>query len=631
MHKKIFLFTSLCITFHNFQIQTSQLDDRNTALGIGLFAGTAIVAKQYISHKKRTQDESAIDLQRMIRGHQAREQAAALKSINLSKKQNDAALKIQSRQVIYSAHNQLIQLRKQNTEQAEMAREEHRTLSIPRSQRVTRTTSSNIFSTLPAATELAQRVRTIDLFYVPGSFNAHIHKTHEQALLAHQDELNLFAKKLEKTENAIVNIRYFQWGGEINEQKRYEAGQSLAQAISETSADETITVSHSHGGNVVFHAAQALKSKKISIDRAILFGCPGEDSKINIHENNIKKIVNIYGDADFTGAAGSFLQSASLQSILQPCASRTTTSLRKETNNAVNIQLKVNGEDMRHRETVAHGLENLPEIMQSLNTTYHGAQNVIINASHDGLLVCLENRNPQATSEMEHQSKKNAETFKNKYDGQSIFAKKSMTEKFDEEVTPFLPQRFAPIAQAVVGFAEKLLYNPIEDVITRDLKKIKEESDFEQQTLLYHQLGTQLYKQYSPEIVQYALQHHEDYCIVKEDLERKQFFLQCITDRTKSYADYTIKSEDEERLKNLQLQLTATRNLYDQINSNEVYTGFLLHAQKTNQAIPDSLIQEMLSGYDRLTPAVQQIFISSLKPEIQQPIKAFLKNEFELV
>ena len=189
--------------------------------------------------------------------------------------------------------------------------------------------------------------------------------------------------------------------------------------------------------------------------------------------------------------------------------------------------------------------------------------------------------------------------MKNKYDGQSIFAKKSMTEKFDEEVTPFLPQRFAPIAQAVVGFAEKLLYNPIEDVITRDLKKIKEESDFEQQTLLYHQ--------------------------------RKQFFLQCITDRTKSYADYTIKSEDEERLKNLQLQLTATRNLYDQINSNEVYTGFLLHAQKTNQAIPDSLIQEMLSGYDRLTPAVQQIFISSLKPEIQQPIKAFLKNEFELV
>ena len=771
MHKKTLFFIISCTILSSFQTQTTQ--ERNTALGIGLFAGTIFLTKY--QQRQVQPDEAAIDAQRMFRGHQARKQAAALKEINLTTKQADAAVKITKS----LRKNKFLQSNKQQAEQNEMDAEEkstrmfrgHQTrqqaavheeeqrkaaitsfnlaqpqaamiededntendlahqlsasgasassskhieqpavtlLAIPvtasssaQIEQLSSTTiaytaikknsvsfpdfSDPIFAQLKqnphlgynrksktltfldsaldlseekiterASTESLNRiiqqdtfkpnnnhdywqkkeiqspVKTISIFYVPGSYNARIHGSHQQATLENQQEMTLFAQKVALAENAIVKVIYFQWDGQINEQKRYEAGQTLAQAITDNAADQIFTVSHSHGGNVVLHAAQALKTSKKSIDHAIIFGCPSEDSNVNIHENNIKKILNIYGDADFTGAAGSFLQSANARSIVQPNTLTTTTSLRKEAKNIVNITLKTHGDDMRHKETVPKGLDNLPEIIQCLNTQYKGIQDLIVNASNQELLACLDDtcHHPHVTHEMEDLSKKNAVSFETSYQ-QSIFAKKSMSQKFDEEVAPHLHPNLATIAKAAVNVAEQLIHDPINTIISQELDRIQKNLNLSEQTILLHQISQTLYTQYPDtniETIQLKLQRHKKYNQLKRNLERQQFFSQCIIGTTRNYDSISEETADKDTIQwltDLKPQLDAAQKIYEQLND-EVTLGFLSGYDKLELHTQQSFMQDALSGYNELDAQTQQALLSALKPDLEKKVKDHL-------
>jgi len=747
MHKKTLFFIISCTIFSNFQTQAAQ--ERNTALGIGLFAGTIFLTKY--QQRQVQPDEAATDVQRIVRGHQARKQAAILKDINLATKQAEAAVKIQNRQP--TAAVTTFNLRQPQT--AAMIEDENHTenylahqlsagsagavllppairllatppaaSSSPQCEQLSSTTitystikknsvsfpdfSDPIFAQLhtnphlgynrkrkePAfldsaivevnkeknaqfkqseslnrilkqATfkpnhnhnywqqkEIQPSEKTITIFYLPGSYNESIHGTHEQATLANEQEMTLFAKKVAIAENATVKVVYFQWDGAISQKNRSEAGVALAQAITENPAYKIFTISHSHGGNVVLHAAQTLKRSKKSIDHAILCGCPAPDENIDIHSNNIKTILNIYSDGDCTAAGGSYLQTANINTLINPNSRTTTTALSKQAHNITNIQLKIHGDDPEHRDTTSNSIDHLPEIIQCLNTQYPGIQNIVANVHNDGLHACLEDtkNHKNATDEMREESEKQAQEFFDKY-GISIHEKSSLVEKFDQEIGnhlyPIVENKVEKLCggkgavstavskvvnttiKAAVQVAESLENDPVENFIRDQIKIIEQEPNLSEQTNLLAQIQNKLFEQHSSEYILQKLETHKKYNKLKRNLERQQFFSQCIIGTTRNYETILEEAANKNKkqwFSNLKPQLDAAQKIYQQLND-EVTLGFLSGYDKLEPHTQESFMHDALSGYNELEAQTQQALLSALKPDLERKVKDYLDKQ----
>ncbi|PCJ43890.1 MAG: hypothetical protein COA99_07645 [Moraxellaceae bacterium] len=69
-----------------------------------------------------------------------------------------------------------------------------------------------------------------------------------------------------------VNLLGFCWSGDANYAARKEAGDILAPHIEVHSGNELVFVTHSHGGNVLGHALEQLKTTQVQA--VYLFACP---------------------------------------------------------------------------------------------------------------------------------------------------------------------------------------------------------------------------------------------------------------------------------------------------------------------------------------------------------------------
>jgi hypothetical protein len=760
MYKKSSFIIALLIIFNNFSIHTSQ--EENTARGIALFAGTAIVAKQWISHKKRTQDEAAIDVQKIVRGRQAREQAKILKNIHLKQKQDNAAIKIQNKYRQKVALNKLNQLHQKQAEtenlltqaaitveeqeclamnhenfqmrafinqqesQAQNLRKQQAALKIQRKQR--QKTARNQLNqlrneqavqiskeqaavqnlltqqdkhlamqnelltkrlhqkkyvplfphfseellklepfkrlnngaygwispkySLHSKTELSEKdinlddtiinqtirdytlqpksiaevKKNITVVYIPGTYTSMLHGSLERHTLAMQDEVLAFAKKITLAEHAQVNVLFYQWDGSIDEEKRQAAGKQLAtylQAIPDN--HEIITLSHSHGGNVALHAAQALKMNNKKIDLAVLFGCPYHDRQIAIHENNVKTILNIHSDGDFTGAAGSFLQTANAWSIFQPDALTTTTSLRKETDNTINVQIKIEGTDLNHRETGVEGLKMLDTIMDCITKKeYPKGTDIIIDKNSSKIIACLDPRfnHPHANADQRSESKIIVQQFEKKY-GNAITTQKTMQEKYDGEIGKHMQSN---LCEHAVSIAAGLIHDPRAKIIQDEIDIIESTKDFSIQTRLLHQLRARLQDKYADlddQTLQYQLQHHKKYNEIKNKLQKFQQQSEFIKQGTRTgvYSDWT---SDEIQ------SLRQAANIRKKFLENNM--TILDDAITAKNHIEGEQIKKMLGKeYLNLDKQTQELFLSSLPCNIEDLLKKSLAEEYDLI
>ncbi len=483
--------------------------------------------------------------------------------------------------------------------------------------------------------------KSITLIYVPGSHNESIHGDRKQAPLAFENEITVFAKKVALAENAQVNILYYHWNGSIDENERIKAGKTLAETLSKTDSSQIITLSHSHGGNVVLHAAQALKTSKKTIDHAVLFGCPFQDRQVNIHENNIGSILNIHSDGDFTAASGSYIGTADIRSIVQPNALTTTTSLLKATNNAINVQIKIDGNDPTHRNTALLGLRNLDKIMQCVRTEYPKSQNIIANIDKQKVTACLDPYfyHPHATAEMQTQSDINAQDFQALYK-KPIDTKMSMNAKYENEVGDHIKIKTEITAENLIGegkiskaagyFADiipnyavwsaaMLLHDPLDKIISKELNFIQNEPELSEQTIKLAKISTILFEKHpelDPQTIKFKLQHHKEYKKLEENLISQQYKSEYIKQKTRATPNPNWSEEEKNKL-------DAAIPIYNSLND-EVFLGFLSGYEKSQKPISDKFMQEVLSGYETLDQQTQQALLSSLPLTTEKTVKKFL-------
>lgn len=395
-----------------------------------------------------------------------------------------------------------------------------------------------------------KKPKTIVIVYVHGTYSQQLRDTSLESMATeHESQITILAQQLALTEQATVKVVYFQWSGGPLLSDRQTAGRDLASILSNCPADQLITLSHSHGGNVVFHAADNLKLHEKTIHQAVLLGCPALDQGIKPHDNNINNIVNIYGDADFVGSVGSL---ANTLNVTQRNSSATTTSLRKIMDNAVNIKLKIQGDDLQHRETVPHGIQNLPIIMRLLNGEYAHCHEVIVNV-HDKnhnrspfpdyeIMGSLDDNYHHPYSEI---SNFNATKFAQKYK-KSIHATSSICDKYNKEWAPHSKLGF--VGTWCASAMSTLENDPIESSLKSQINNITAEPDTAKKILLLEQVRINLFKMnhIDPLTIEITLKRDKNYNQLKlqlEDLASKDLSIQHQVEELRKTAIKTVAAE----------------------------------------------------------------------------------------
>ena len=395
-----------------------------------------------------------------------------------------------------------------------------------------------------------KKPKTIVIVYVHGTYSQQLRDTSLESMATeHESQITTFAQQLALAEQANVKIIYFKWSGGALLSDRQTAGKDLASILSNSPADQLITLSHSHGGNVVFHAADNLKLHEKTIHQAVLLGCPALDQGLNPHNNNIGNIVNIYGDADFVGSVGSLANTVNLLQKNSPI----TTSLRKIMDNAVNIKLKIQGDDLQHRETVPRGIENLPTIFRLLNGEYAHCHEVIVNI-HDKnhnrspfpdyeIMGCLDDNYHHPHSEI---SNFNATKFAQKYK-KSIHATSSIYDKYNKEWAPHSKLGF--VGTWCASAMSTLEHNPIESSLKSQINNITAEPDTAKKILLLEQVRINLFKMdhIDPLTIEITLKRDKNYNQLKlqlEDLASKDLSIQHRVEELRKTAIKTVAANN---------------------------------------------------------------------------------------
>lgn len=367
----------------------------------------------------------------------------------------------------------------------------------------------------------------ISLYSIHGSHNSNIHGSRQEMM----PDLIRLGKKIALAQQKPVDIYYFEWNGAVDQEVRMKAGNDLARIIEQDTNHEIIAVAHSHGGTVVGHAAKALEGTK-TIDRAILFGCPNFGQEINIHDNKIGQIFNIYSEGDFTGRAGSFIQTANLWSLLSPSSQVTETSLRKKANNIINISLQLQGNFPNHRETIFEGIDHTDQLIE--NNMGRNTLTNIHNMNQEHLprnyriQSCL---NPtlhhqSATQDQITHSQSTIKEFKDIY-GVDIDRKATLSENFKHEIASAIPPALqcmgvSALGRLAVNRAESLENDPVNNTISAMVAEINNERDLLKKTILLNQFHTKLQKKHSEtnqETIQLSLDEHIGYNVLKQELD----------------------------------------------------------------------------------------------------------------
>ena len=200
----------------------------------------------------------------------------------------------------------------------------------------------------------------------------------------------------------INNFYLFGWSGRLSQKYRSDAAKELRKAILElynkpNPPTHLRIITHSHGGNVALHLAEALKKDKgIQIDELILLACPVQKRTENLVKSpSFRKIFSLYSDGDFLqiidpqGLHGLLYDLGhtkwdidSLKALAQKTAKKTLLSARQfpHSENLVQIKLVMNNHNPLHLGFLLLKFARaLPKILYGKNyNTPHAAINVLI-------------------------------------------------------------------------------------------------------------------------------------------------------------------------------------------------------------------------------------------------------------
>lgn len=195
------------------------------------------------------------------------------------------------------------------------------------------------------------------------------------------EEIVKFAKQLARDQRRDVIILPYCWSGFLGESARVEAGKVLADHINKNCNEEQEiwAITHSHGGNVLFHAAQHLKRP---IDYAITIAPPIPDtlpkeqvtttsrvvpnSKIDL---KIRNLFNIYSTGDITQSLGSNYSSTWLPLIYGNYERRIPFLINGECK-VWNIRAQDQGCELNHLNIIAPTIANLHKLLPIIKVHY---------------------------------------------------------------------------------------------------------------------------------------------------------------------------------------------------------------------------------------------------------------------
>lgn len=100
---------------------------------------------------------------------------------------------------------------------------------------------------------------------------------------------------------SLENAYAYTWNGALSNDERRFAAQKLIELLKEKGITNIECYAHSHGGNVLMHAARLIERLgcKITIEKAVLFACPVQDETLpHLEAPCIKKVVSLFSTKD---------------------------------------------------------------------------------------------------------------------------------------------------------------------------------------------------------------------------------------------------------------------------------------------------------------------------------------------
>ena len=231
--------------------------------------------------------------------------------------------------------------------------------------------------------------KTIVLIVVHGTFvNGNEYGINEDFQIS--DSLLDFAKKLARDQQCNVGFSTFEWSGALDSADRNEAGTVLAKFITKHAErnQEIWVISHSHGANVLYPAAEQLREWG-PITYGITIASPRNDSEEatpvkvtpRVVENssaakNIQNHINIYSTGDITQTVGS-LQTALFKGSFN--LERRVPFMMNEWHKVWNIRLQDNGCELNHISIIVPAIKILPQLIPVIKKTFAHIHDLDVN------------------------------------------------------------------------------------------------------------------------------------------------------------------------------------------------------------------------------------------------------------
>ena len=217
--------------------------------------------------------------------------------------------------------------------------------------------------------------KSIVLVSIHGTFvdSTEFGKDKQQAI---SNDIIEFAQKLARDQHCDVILIPFCWSGGLSLEQRQDAGKRLAENLEKNCNDnqQIWTIAHSHGGNVVLHAAEAMKQWR-PIDVAINIATPLADvlpaepvstvSRLIEHSQtdlNITNHFNAYSTGDVTQNGGSIFSGGLCE--------RRINFVMNEKCKLWNIRVQDEGHELNHLNIIQPTIKNLHTLIPLILTRY---------------------------------------------------------------------------------------------------------------------------------------------------------------------------------------------------------------------------------------------------------------------
>jgi hypothetical protein len=152
--------------------------------------------------------------------------------------------------------------------------------------------------------------KPIVIVLVHGTFAQNVDDYHIQGTQLYESVRD-FAKSYANDKKAAIELVSLRWSGVNSSQARRNGGMALASLLIQYySNHEIITISHSHGCNLVNKASRQLGPWDVMIDRIIHFATPVRDATEadDFEPLNFKRLVQFYSTSDLIGALGALTE-----------------------------------------------------------------------------------------------------------------------------------------------------------------------------------------------------------------------------------------------------------------------------------------------------------------------------------